>query len=228
MKKTEVYTGPFPRGRHSHTCASCKRLRNQGAVYCYKSQCTLPQSTETCRCCSPVSQAPAPAWAHVSSARPECPEVARWYVLISEQKRAAIFSALSESQRRQAFEYGLAVTWGRLPQYARDLVTTEWWNDKQAAAAVSDVCIAGEGAIDGVCGDPECICAPTPAAVDTKQHRADCAFMAPVQGPCNCSQLAAAAFFQVERQSPADVAPVADPGAGAQLALFAPLFGGAQ
>jgi hypothetical protein len=98
-------------------------------------------------------------------------------VLISEQTRAAIFSALSESQRRHAFEYGLAVTWSRLPQYAQDLVTTEWWNNKPAASEA-------------------------PVAMESRQHRADCDFMkrAPaVQGPCNCSQLSAADFFAAER-----------------------------
>jgi hypothetical protein len=53
-------------------------------------------------------------------------QIQEWYSLISEQERGVIFSALSSSQRRQAFEYGLTVTWARLPQYAKALVTDEW------------------------------------------------------------------------------------------------------
>lgn len=53
-------------------------------------------------------------------------EIAQWYTLISEQLRQSIFSALSTSQRRQAIEYGLTLSWNRLPQYARALVVDEY------------------------------------------------------------------------------------------------------
>lgn len=49
--KTEPYTGPFPRGKHSHTCRSCKRTRGQGAYACYKANCTKPQSMVNCEIC---------------------------------------------------------------------------------------------------------------------------------------------------------------------------------
>jgi hypothetical protein len=45
------YTGPFPRGKHSHRCKGCETRNNQGAVACYKSQCTRPQLTATCSWC---------------------------------------------------------------------------------------------------------------------------------------------------------------------------------
>lgn len=51
---------------------------------------------------------------------------AQWYSLISEQERAGILSALTNAERRSAFEYGLTVSWQRLPQRAKDLVTDEW------------------------------------------------------------------------------------------------------
>jgi hypothetical protein len=53
-------------------------------------------------------------------------QIQQWYSLLSEHERHLIFAALSTFQRRSAFEYGLTVTWARLPQYARDLVTDEW------------------------------------------------------------------------------------------------------
>lgn len=53
--KKEPYSGPFPRKRHSHTCETCKRTRNQGAVACYKTQCSKPQTTESCSCCGPLT-----------------------------------------------------------------------------------------------------------------------------------------------------------------------------
>lgn len=49
-KRTEPYTGPFPRGKHSHRCANCNDGR---AVACYKTQCTRPQLTDTCGWCRP-------------------------------------------------------------------------------------------------------------------------------------------------------------------------------
>jgi hypothetical protein len=131
MNRTETYTGPWPRKRHSHTCVACKRGRDQGAVACYKSRCALPQQTESCECCRTlqpsVTYRPA---APAAAPLPEVQEVAQWYALINEGRRLEIFSALSESQRQAAFQYGLAVSWALLPQYARDLVTTEWWNGR--------------------------------------------------------------------------------------------------
>ena len=47
MKRTDPYTGPFPRGRHSHRCLRC----GENAVACYKSQCTRAQTEETCSWC---------------------------------------------------------------------------------------------------------------------------------------------------------------------------------
>lgn len=245
MNRTETYTGPWPRKRHSHTCVTCKRDRDQGAVACYKSRCALPQQTESCECCrtlqpSATYRPAAPAAAPL----PEVQEVAQWYTLISEARRLEIFSALSESQRKDAFKYGLAVSWSLLPQYARDLVTTEWWNGRPLtlrqvsdlaelvekaiardndledaidlpdgltldqwgagllgrgwawsddkcryekgewfvwfyclpnkprravwnrikAPIIVDVCIAGNPAENSLCGEPDCVCCPRPAA----------------------------------------------------------------
>jgi hypothetical protein len=67
MNRTETYTGPWPRKRHSHTCVACKRGRDQGAVYCYKSRCALPQQTESCECCRPLQ----PSVTHRPPAAPE-------------------------------------------------------------------------------------------------------------------------------------------------------------
>ena len=54
MKRTDPYTGPFPRKRHSHKCKSCEEKFGQyNAVACYKSQCTRPQAVETCSWCKP-------------------------------------------------------------------------------------------------------------------------------------------------------------------------------
>ena len=50
-KMTEPYTGPFPRKRHSHCCITCLERRGQGAVSCYKKQCTKPIRTESCESC---------------------------------------------------------------------------------------------------------------------------------------------------------------------------------
>ena len=128
-----MYTGPFPRKRHSHTCVECKKRVNQGAVACYKAKCTLSQRIDSCDYCRPLQASatyrpPAP-----SAPRPEVQEIAQWYTLIDEKRRQAIFSALCESDRKQAFQYGLAVSWNMLPQYARDLVSAEWWNGRRPA-----------------------------------------------------------------------------------------------
>ena len=45
------YTGPFPRGRHSHKCRGCEHKGQFNAVACYKSQCRKPQLTATCEYC---------------------------------------------------------------------------------------------------------------------------------------------------------------------------------
>jgi hypothetical protein len=171
MNRTETYTGPWPRKRHSHTCVACKRGRDQGAVACYKSRCALPQQTESCECCcklqpsvtyrpaAPAAAEPArahlPACGFLKSGEDQTPcqciqlrlaaaleaapapeplrfdlgSIAQWYSLLDEKKRQCIFSALTESGRRQVFEYGLAVSWQRLPEYARYLVIEEWHND---------------------------------------------------------------------------------------------------
>ena len=127
MNPSAPYTGAFPRKRHSHTCLTCK-TRGQGAVACYKSHCTKPQRIDMCACCRPLyPSVTAPARAASESPANET-AIAQWYVLIAESQRASIFSALSESQRRLAFEYGLALSWHRLPPYARDLVRAEWHN----------------------------------------------------------------------------------------------------
>lgn len=54
MKRTEPYTGPFPRKRHSHRCKGCEQRGQLNAVACYKSRCTRPQLTETCAWCKPA------------------------------------------------------------------------------------------------------------------------------------------------------------------------------
>jgi hypothetical protein len=46
-QNTKPYDGPFPRPRHSHRCQAC-----ECAVYCYKSQCTKPQSEVECSSCA--------------------------------------------------------------------------------------------------------------------------------------------------------------------------------
>lgn len=52
MKRTEPYTGPFPRKRHSHRCKGCEVTVGQfNAVACYKKHCTKPQLVETCEWC---------------------------------------------------------------------------------------------------------------------------------------------------------------------------------
>jgi hypothetical protein len=45
--RSAPYAGPFPRGKHSHRCATCG-----DAVACYKSKCTRPQHTSTCPWCA--------------------------------------------------------------------------------------------------------------------------------------------------------------------------------
>ena len=40
------YSGPFPRGKHSHRCQKCGQ-----ATYCYKTGCKLPQKIQKCRWC---------------------------------------------------------------------------------------------------------------------------------------------------------------------------------
>ena len=46
------YTGPFPRGKHSHRCKGCEARGQINAVACYKSHCTRPQLTATCSWCA--------------------------------------------------------------------------------------------------------------------------------------------------------------------------------
>lgn len=45
-KRTEPYAGPWPRGKHSHRCASCG-----DAVACYRPHCTRAQLTSVCPWC---------------------------------------------------------------------------------------------------------------------------------------------------------------------------------
>lgn len=47
--RSQPYTGPFPRKRHSHYCRAC----GGNAVACYKSQCTRPQRQDVCTWCKP-------------------------------------------------------------------------------------------------------------------------------------------------------------------------------
>lgn len=58
--KTEPYAGPFPRKRHAHRCLNCRAHGQTNAVACYKAQCTLAPTVETCRWCRPVPRIPAP------------------------------------------------------------------------------------------------------------------------------------------------------------------------
>lgn len=46
-KRSEPYTGAFPRGKHAHRCLRC----GGNAVACYKAQCTVPQTTGSCKYC---------------------------------------------------------------------------------------------------------------------------------------------------------------------------------
>lgn len=52
-KRTDPYTGPFPRKRHSHKCIKCEERGQYASVACYKSQCTRPQTTQQCSWCTP-------------------------------------------------------------------------------------------------------------------------------------------------------------------------------
>lgn len=52
MKRTDPYTGPFPRKRHSHRCLKC----GGNSVACYKAQCTKPQTIAQCKYCCAVTQ----------------------------------------------------------------------------------------------------------------------------------------------------------------------------
>ena len=203
MKRSEPYSGPFPRPRHSHTCAHCKRHKGAGAVYCYKARCTKAQLVDRCQWCEPLQEsptyrppaAPAASW-------PDVQEIAQWYTLIDEKRRQAIFSALSTEQRRQAFQYGLAVSWNLLPEYARDLVRAEWWEGRRPAAA------------------------PAPAATI---HLPACGYLksGADQTPCQCAQLRLAAAIAEETAPaiasdpiPSTPDPWAAARAKAQLSLF--------
>ena len=52
-KRTDPYTGPFPRKRHSHHCKGCEARGQINAVACYKQGCARPQTTEKCSWCNP-------------------------------------------------------------------------------------------------------------------------------------------------------------------------------
>ena len=53
MKRTDPYSGPFPRKRHSHRCLGCaeRPYASDRAVACYKSHCTMPQLVFECSYC---------------------------------------------------------------------------------------------------------------------------------------------------------------------------------
>lgn len=51
-EKRAPYSGPTPRGKHSHRCNGCKKAYGQtNAVACYKKNCTAPKLTDTCSHC---------------------------------------------------------------------------------------------------------------------------------------------------------------------------------
>ena len=54
MKRTDSYTGPFPRKRHSHRCKACETRGQINSVACYKSRCTKAQLVEHCGWCGPA------------------------------------------------------------------------------------------------------------------------------------------------------------------------------
>lgn len=58
--RTELYTGPFPRGRHSHRCRGCVQRGQVNSVACYKSKCTKPQTVDSCAWCNPSQIAKRP------------------------------------------------------------------------------------------------------------------------------------------------------------------------
>jgi hypothetical protein len=52
MKRTDPYSGPFPRKRHSHRCKGCEaKFYQLNPVACYKQHCTKPQLLRTCSWC---------------------------------------------------------------------------------------------------------------------------------------------------------------------------------
>jgi hypothetical protein len=147
MTRKESYTGPWPRKRHSHTCVTCKRDRDQGAVYCYKSRCARPQQTDTCECCCKLQP--------------------------------------SATYRPAAPVDDICSLCGTLPCSC------------PPEAAVIDVCIAGNPAVDGRCDDIDCVCYPS-------RHLPACGFLksGEDQTPCQCMQLRLAAALEVA-QAPA-------------------------
>lgn len=54
MKRTDPYTGPFPRKRHGHRCKGCEKRGQLNPVACYRQHCTRPQTTESCPWCRPL------------------------------------------------------------------------------------------------------------------------------------------------------------------------------
>jgi hypothetical protein len=64
------YTGPFPRGRHSHKCCESCRHRGFRSVACYKAQCSKGQTPDICGVCrSPMDARTLPMLEHVPAAR---------------------------------------------------------------------------------------------------------------------------------------------------------------
>lgn len=54
-EKRAPYSGPTPRGKHSHKCNGCKKAYGQvAAVACYKKNCTAPKLTDSCSHCKSV------------------------------------------------------------------------------------------------------------------------------------------------------------------------------
>jgi hypothetical protein len=134
VKKSE-YVGPWPRKRHSHTCVTCKRKNNQGAVYCYKSKCKMPQSIENCTYCRPLTESP--------TYRPPQPQ----------------------------------------PEPQPEPIAIE-----------VDVCIAGNSAVNGRCGDSECVCSPEGCEVcgcDPCSCDAPCEGCGRIVCECNAVKVAA-------------------------------------
>jgi hypothetical protein len=66
------YTGPFPRGRHSHKCCRACGLRGFRSVACYKARCTKGQAPDICGVCrSPLDARTLPTLEYVPAARAE-------------------------------------------------------------------------------------------------------------------------------------------------------------
>jgi hypothetical protein len=64
------YTGPFPRGRHSHKCCESCRHRSFHSVACYKARCSKGQTPDICGVCrNPLDARILPTLEYVPAAR---------------------------------------------------------------------------------------------------------------------------------------------------------------